>query len=361
MSYHLDRRSATYSDQRNSIDDEHEELRATTKMYRQELDKQEGHRCSLALRFYPNPTPQQRIVSLIVKAKVSDANSKYVLAEIREQRQAERLQKSGDQFQDLWTPVICGAIESTFPREVRDIIYLELHNEFRSSYLYNSNIYSPRERGRYALSAQGIDILARPYFDEQVVGTIVAQEIAEAWYKHVVFRGDIFSALEMSEYLAHDRWGLGLQPYKLIRQISVTIPENSLSLLQMTRNLECLRGLGRRTSLKIVIDADESHDRRCLVCDEDEYEGMCGSFINYLTRSSRRLDRLVERLANLIQHLLPLMEADFQLSVSFDHISGPPVTLYEHGDEQLPTIELWHTKLKASKKVKHRPWYVDSC
>ena len=296
-----------------------------------------------------------------MNAKVSDASSKLDLAGIREQRQAERLQKAGDHYQDLWVPVMCGAIENTFPREVRDMVYLELHREYRSAYLYNCTVHSPHECGRRALSAQGIAVLDRPYFDEQAVGVTVAQEVTEAWYKHVVFSGDMFSAMEMSNYLRHDHWGLGLQPYKLIRQISVTISESSLSSHSTRRNLTCLRALGRRTSLQVVIVADESHDRRCLGCDEEYMECMCSNFVNYLTRSRRRFDRLVERLANLIQQLLPLMEADFRLFISFDHDSGPLVTLYEHGDEQQPNIELWYTKLKASKKVHNRHAYAESC
>ena len=85
--------------------------------------------------------------------------------------------------------------------------------------------------------------------------------MAEAWYKHVSFDSDVFAAIDLTDYLSQDRWGFNLQPFKIVRQVALTLKDNHVPTKSVTSNLLVLRCLQRRVLLHITIIADELQDR----------------------------------------------------------------------------------------------------
>lgn len=141
-------------------------------------------------------------------------------------------------------------VHTVFSREVRDMIYSELHAEDHS-HLMDDFCFSALDRavlphnrpldsldllplnGKVPftedyLSPQGRDVYRRVYFNKNIVGAAAAQEIVEAWYKRATFSHVSMKAMSYHGYLRVDRWGLGLRPAHLLRYITLEIQEDRI-------------------------------------------------------------------------------------------------------------------------------------
>ena len=79
----------------------------------------------------------RKAVILILKMRVRDKQVKTQLVRHREREQAEYVHDLQSRFERVWVPAICEQVYAVFSREVRDIVYSELHAEEHSLPLDN--------------------------------------------------------------------------------------------------------------------------------------------------------------------------------------------------------------------------------
>lgn len=107
------------------------------------------------------------------------------------------------------------AMYKRLPRELRDMVY---------EYLTTSKLHTTSITAYLAVENSNTDILCpERYWRASVIGSEVAHELKESWYRNTTFRVD--GNMSIKTLLDKDRFGIGLEPRdlinKLTRQISV--------------------------------------------------------------------------------------------------------------------------------------------
>ena len=306
----------------------------------------------------------RKTVVLILKMKVRDKQLKAQLARHREREQAEYVHHLQTPFERVWVPAICNQVYAAFSREVRDIVYSELHAEDHSHpmdsfYLsslnqrfllrklngpvgYPSPYLSPSDRrsvlSEHHLSPHGRDVYSRAYFNKNIVGAAIAKEIVEAWYKRATFADDSRDCMLYHDYLRVDRWGLGLRPAHLLRHITLELEEEDVRNFRRSAlsssGLGALREIRGLRDLHIKIRAGSDLDMKCLVCGKDK--SLCkGNFENFLSREDPEHWRMDKRFLGITSILPKITKANPRLLVTYHHTNQkyPPITLHKTGEK----------------------------
>lgn len=211
----------------------------------------------LERRFGQDPSSSQRAVLLLFKAFLNDKYRECRISETRAVQLETHQQALEVFFERLWVPMICNKIFSTLPREVRDLIWKELHSSSRHLPLYDPKKFCIPEPGGLKPDSSGRDVFDRAWFNDYLVGSAVAKEVTEVWYKYVQFHSPAFVAIKMDDFFSQDRWGFGIQPSRLIREIKVIFLESDIVEPSTLKNLSALRCLRGRARLCLSIVADD--------------------------------------------------------------------------------------------------------
>ncbi|KAH6629241.1 hypothetical protein C7974DRAFT_183558 [Boeremia exigua] len=182
---------------------------------------------------------EQAILTLAVSENNSFADCRRL--EERRNELTQNIDLLQSCFERLWVPAICGKVYNTFPREIRDMIYNELHHDTRAQ---TGTVFHPDEDA---------GDFQRAYFNQNLVGAAVAREIAESRYTYVTFKPDRFPAINLDDYLSRDRWGLDFEPSKVIRHVHITLTDTLISNLSIRAKLGAFRRLNTRQILHIHI------------------------------------------------------------------------------------------------------------
>ncbi|KAF2998463.1 hypothetical protein E8E13_001971 [Curvularia kusanoi] len=291
----------------------------------------------------------RKAVYLIIGTRVRDKQLKGQVFDHRQREQVRRLLALQTQFERVWVPaILCDKIYNIFSREVRDMIYGELHAEHHSRPIDDLYLTLKQRQGfpltEHALSGRGHSALERAYFDERIVGATIAREIVEAWYKRASFARETIISMPFHYYMRVDRWGLGLRPAHLLRHVTLKFREDAVrefrSSLSRFSGLRQLRGIRGLRDLYIIIESSMELDVTCLGCGlEKTY---CkGNFDNFLSRDERDLWKVDKRFVGIGSALPQLERAGLRLLVSYEHDiqKYPAITLHKPDDALSP--EKW--------------------
>jgi hypothetical protein len=203
-------------------------------------------------------------------------------------------------------------------------------------------------------SPHGRDVYSRAYFNKNIVGAAIAQEIVEAWYKRATFADISCRYMLYHDYLRVDRWGLGLRPAHLLRHITLELDEEYVrefrrSVLSSS-GLGALREIRGLRDLHIKIRSPCDIDMDCLVCGKDEK--LCkGNFENFLSREDPEHWKMDKRFLGITSILPKISKANPRLLVTYQHTNPkyPPITLYRMGEKL--QVASWYNKLLDYKLV----------
>jgi hypothetical protein len=321
----------------------------------------------------------RKAVVLILKMRVRDKQLKAQLVQHREREQTEYVRNLQSQFERVWVPAICHKVYAVFSREVRDLIYTELHAEhhrhpvdiFRLSPLDRElqlhshpldNLYlPPTPKAQRAPpiedhpSSLGRDVYGRAYFNKKIVGAAIAQEVVEAWYKRATFAHSSMKTMFYPYYLRVDRWGLGLRPAHLLRHITLEIEEDKVREFRLSVHrsggLRALRGIRGLRELHIKICSSCDLDNECLGC--GRIKRFCkGNFENFLSRDEQFLWKMDNRFKGIASVLPEIAKADVRLLVTYEHNTQryPPIELYKTGEALDPAS--WYDELEKYQKLR---------
>ena len=323
----------------------------------------------------------RKTVVLILKMKVRDKQLKAQLARHREREQAEYVHHLQTPFERVWVPAICNQVYAAFSREVRDMVYSELHAEDHSHpmdsfYLsslnqrvllrklngpvgYPSPCLSPSDRrfvlSEHHLSPHGRDVYSRAYFNKKIVGVAIAKEIVEAWYTRATFAQTSMKTMFYPYYLCVDRWGLGLRPAHLLRHITLEIQEDKIRdfrfSVRRSGGLRALRGIRGLREVHIKIRSDWDLDNDCVGCGREKR--FCkGNFENFLSRNEQYLWRMDNQFVGIASVLPKIAKADVRLLVTYEHDiqKYSPIKLYKTGEILDP--KGWYDILEKYQSVR---------
>lgn len=225
--------------------------------------------------------------------------------------------------------------------------------------LYNVDEKDENEKGGLKLSSDGDEIFNRAFFDENIVGPAVAREIAGAWYKHISLSPSTFTAIDLDDYLKFDRWNLNLSPYKLIRQVSLTLCGFFLfdPISNGLHRLHAFRCLPRHATLYITIIAGRLFGLHSPGCRDTLYYCRGGVEICN-SRISKQFNSLVDGLGRLIVAVRELRHTHPRLVVVFQH-SSVTVPLYDHAENLPLSLEMWVQRLQHEKEASARLWFSE--
>lgn len=232
-------------------------------------------------------------------------------------------------FENAWAPAICSKVHDAFPREVRDIIWSNLyaeHQRLRSKDLYTDE-NDLHKNGCLKLTELGAQALGRPYFEEEVVGSAIAREVAEAWYKSVSFKLQVLEHINLEHYLAIGRWCLDLRPSAIIRRVYITYGEQDDAFLNV-QNLAKFRCLSAGALIHVRITSSNWYSDYCLGC---------GQTHNLLDEDVEELDILKKGFSFFEPALLQLKRAGLRHRITFEYMvvrTDAVTTLTLHNDDE---------------------------
>jgi hypothetical protein len=224
----------------------------------------------------------------------------------------------------------------------------------------NPNPYRSRSDQRLLLSEHhrsphGRDVYSRAYFNKNIVGAAIAQEIVEAWYKRATFADISCRYMLYHDYLRVDRWGLGLRPAHLLRHVTLELDEECVRefrrFVLSSSGLGALREIRGLRNLHIKIRSPCDIDMDCLVCGKKEK--LCkGNFENFLSRKDPEHWKMDKRFLGITSIFPKISKANPRILVTYHHTNPkyPPITLYKTG-EKLQAAR-WYNKLRDYKLVR---------
>lgn len=310
------------------------------------------HVSKLKQRFTNDADSSHKIVLVLFAAAQRSLQSECQALAQSIEHQCERIATLQSEFDRIWEPTMCDRIQNAFPREIRAIIYSALHDTARSPYLmplYASIKQDQQEPGHLPLLSS-TNVFNRAYFDQQIVGRAVFLEVVEVWYRHVSFDSGTFATIDVEDYLSRDRWGLGLEPAKLIQRFTLTLRGNLVprSHVGILENLKTLRHLQTHVHVDIHIFANPYHDTHCLGCGKTKTHCQ-GEFHSFLSRGPKEFEQLMHGLRRLLPPIWNLADTHPRITVTFHH-DDVVVLLHDFAEDLSLSLQRWIERLQAEKE-----------
>ena len=115
------------------------------------------------------------------------------------------------------------------------------------------------------------------------------KEVVEAWYRYITINGEVFTRINLPDFLCRDRWGLQLKPADHFRLLTLTLNESD-NPKKLAKNVKYLALLGSQARVVMRLLTIHQDETRCLGCGREMHE--CDSDMqvqNFMSRNTRRL------------------------------------------------------------------------
>ena len=262
-----------------------------------------------------------------------------------------------EEFRDCWLRATCDQMFLTLPREIRDMVYADVMD---GAYMEQEEVGSPSDPGGIGWIMEHRDKGCDYHcYDEKLVGPNVFREIIQTWYRSAYLEEPLTTEGDLEDFLARDKWGLGVRPLDYLRAVELDIHETDFTDSTLQENLSSLSRLKKGARLYVNLECKTNAE----LLEEERYEwdslsqpecwrAPCYE-VKFYSRKHVDILAFFEDLQPLVLIFRQIVDAGILLDVSFKTETCKPIVVnfFKHGRDMSLDREDWLDLVVEQKRV----------
>ena len=242
-------------------------------------------------------------------------------------------------FRNYWLKATCDQMFHTLPRELRDMIYVQLMD---GAYISVSEEEDP------STDPGGVDWVldhhdkGRDYhcFKEELVGREVFRELIQTFYRKAHIEDYLLTEGDLEDFLSRDKWGLDIRPLDHLLAVALDVYEEDFTDPALQDNLDSLARLkpGARLYIDLWCAPNDYVNERTMGCGV----GGCKE-VDFYSRDVADVLSFFKGLNLLMPIFQRIIDAGIRLRLCFKNWEDTPIVvkLYKHGAGMALDIRTW--------------------